>query len=143
MGYDHAEQKEINPVPGSSRSSNGTEPGTQTPVDPEMQTWAASMPKAETHSSSESKEGEDGKTHHTLGKLKLRAAEDDLPTDWWFASTAIPLISSTFLPLANLLSIAGLVVYWRNNVTDFETPSMRESTSVGYADPRWCTLSLI
>ncbi|RMD41749.1 hypothetical protein DV735_g3366, partial [Chaetothyriales sp. CBS 134920] len=70
-------------------------------------------------------------------KRWLRSADDDLPVDWWFASTAIPLIAATFAPMANLLSIAALVVPWRNRVTS-QVPGLRESTSVGYPDPRWC-----
>ena len=68
----------------------------------------------------------------------MRAADDDMPTDWWFASTAIPLIAATFAPMANLLSIAALVVYWRNDVKVFNEPILRESTSEGYPDPIWC-----
>ncbi|KPI40757.1 Outward-rectifier potassium channel TOK1 [Cyphellophora attinorum] len=73
----------------------------------------------------------------TFGKLKLRASEDDLPSDWWFASTAIPLVAATFAPMANLFSIAALVVSWRNNITT-DTPILRDATSEGYPDPNWC-----
>lgn len=73
----------------------------------------------------------------TLGKLRLRSTEDDLPTDWWFASTAIPLVAATFAPMANLLSIAALVVSWRNH-TITDDPATRQSTSIGYPDPQWC-----
>jgi potassium channel subfamily K, other eukaryote len=73
----------------------------------------------------------------TLGKLRLRGTEDDLPVNWWFASTAIPLVAATFAPMANLFSIAALVVFWRNDITTDE-PLTRDSTSVGYPDPRWC-----
>jgi potassium channel subfamily K, other eukaryote len=139
MGYDHAEEKEITPVAGSSSSSNNADLRSETLPDSETKRWADSLGDAltKTQSSAAANDGGHGK-RHTLGKLKLRAAEDDLPTDWWFASTAIPLISSTLLPLANLLSIAGLVVYWRNDVTDFDEPTLRESTSLGYPDPQWC-----
>src|ERR1700761_3583527 len=62
-------------------------------------------------------------THtRALGILKLRASDDDDPTDWWFASTAIPLIAATLAPMANVLSIAALVVFWRNNVVDDSNP---------------------
>jgi potassium channel subfamily K, other eukaryote len=73
----------------------------------------------------------------TLGKLRFRGTEDDLPTDWWFASTAIPLVAATFAPMANLLSIAALVVSWRNH-TITNDPLTRQSTSEGYPDPPWC-----
>lgn len=72
-----------------------------------------------------------------FGKLVLRGTEDDLPTDWWFASTAIPLVAATFAPMANLLSIAALVVPWRNHTITDEALT-RQSTSVGYPDPQWC-----
>ncbi|ETN43224.1 uncharacterized protein HMPREF1541_02383 [Cyphellophora europaea CBS 101466] len=73
----------------------------------------------------------------TMGKLRMRGTEDDLPTDWWFASTAIPLVAATFAPMANLLSIAALVVPWRSH-TITNDPLTRQSTSVGYTDPHWC-----
>ena len=73
----------------------------------------------------------------TFGKLKFRAVEDDQATDWWFASTAIPLVAATFAPMANLLSIAALVVSWRNNLTT-DDPATRQETSEPYPDPQWC-----
>jgi potassium channel subfamily K len=58
-------------------------------------------------------------------------------TDWWFASTGIPLLAATLGPLANVSSIAALVTSWRQTnyldgsfVSDFEGRP--------YADPRWC-----
>lgn len=71
------------------------------------------------------------------GLIKARAREDDDPTDWWFASTAIPLLSATFAPMANMLSIAALVVYWRNKVYN-DDPVLKYSTSKGMRDPQWC-----
>jgi potassium channel subfamily K len=38
----------------------------------------------------------------------------DEPQDWWFASTAIPLLAATLGPLANVLSVAALVTTWRS-----------------------------
>lgn len=40
--------------------------------------------------------------------------DQDAPQDWWFASTAIPLLAATLGPLANVLSIAALVTPWRS-----------------------------
>lgn len=40
--------------------------------------------------------------------------EHELQQDWWFASTAIPLLAATLGPLANVLSIAALVTPWRS-----------------------------
>ena len=71
------------------------------------------------------------------GRIKLRARDDDDPTDWWFASTAIPLLAATFAPMANLLSIAALVVYWRNTITTPDTPATYYSLSKGDKDPGW------
>ncbi|KAH7371359.1 potassium channel-like protein [Pyrenochaeta sp. MPI-SDFR-AT-0127] len=58
-------------------------------------------------------------------------------SDWWFASTGIPLLAATLGPLANVSSIVALVTNWRQTnyidgtyVPDFE--------GVPYADPRWC-----
>lgn len=70
------------------------------------------------------------------GMIKLRPKDDDEDSDWWFASTAIPLIVATFAPMANMLSIAALVVYWRNEVTT-DDPATKYSTSVGRRDPQW------
>lgn len=70
------------------------------------------------------------------GRLKLRPDHDDEPTDWWFASTAIPLIVATFAPMANMLSIAALVVSWRLNTTTDE-PLTRYSTGEQDPDPQW------
>jgi hypothetical protein len=36
-----------------------------------------------------------------------RPVEDNEPQDWWFCSTAIPLLAATSGPLANVMSIAG------------------------------------
>ena len=141
MGYDHAEQKEIDPIAASSSSSNGTDSYPEAPMDAEKQSWADnignSLTQTQSYQSTDQSQQKRGR-HHTLGRLKMRAADDDLPTNWWFASTAIPLIAATFAPMANLLSIAALVVFWRNNVEVFDKPALRQSTSLGYPDPDWC-----
>jgi potassium channel subfamily K len=57
-------------------------------------------------------------------------------SDWWFASTGIPLLAATLGPLANVSSIAALVTSWRqSNFVDGERLSDFEG--VPYADPRW------
>lgn len=43
-----------------------------------------------------------------------REWNQDEPQDWWFASTAIPLLAATIGPLANVLSVAALVTPWRS-----------------------------
>lgn len=77
-------------------------------------------------------------TTHTrqFWKLRLRPDDDDAPQDWWFASTAIPLLAATTGPLANVMSIAALITSWRVNY-DIEHPGV-DSYGVGFPDPRWC-----
>ncbi|KFY12253.1 hypothetical protein V492_03994 [Pseudogymnoascus sp. VKM F-4246] len=55
---------------------------------------------------------------------------------WWFASTVIPLAAAFVGPIANVLSIAALVTYWRGNYSP-AAPGNDED-SVGYPDPPWC-----
>lgn len=62
--------------------------------------------------------------------------EEGEESNWWFASTGIPLLAATLGPLANVSSIAALVTSWRQTnyidgqyVPDFE--------GVPYTDPRW------
>ncbi|KAK0627820.1 hypothetical protein B0T14DRAFT_474964 [Immersiella caudata] len=75
------------------------------------------------------------------GKIKLRAHTDSLPQQWWFASTAIPLIAATIGPLSNVLSIAALVSPWRltlpNSGVPFSTGRGSEDAAVGIRDPEW------
>ena len=85
-------------------------------------------------------------------KFTLRPWDDDEEQDWWFASTAIPLLAAAIGPLANVFSIAALVTSWRmcliagvegldaahdctlaaggHKVLDLQGQS--------YEDPRWC-----
>ncbi|KAL5117832.1 Potassium channel [Pleosporales sp. CAS-2024a] len=58
-------------------------------------------------------------------------------SDWWFASTGIPLLAATLGPLANVSSIAALVTSWRqtNYIDGVRVPDFE---GVPYADPRWC-----
>lgn len=69
-------------------------------------------------------------------KFHLRPDDDDQPQDWWFCSTAIPLLAATTGPLANVMSIAALVTSWRNNY-DPANPGI-DADSIGFPDPRWC-----
>jgi len=55
--------------------------------------------------------------------------------DWWFASTAIPLLAATIGPLANVMSIAALVTAWRNDY-DPNFPGI-DDDSIPYPDPGW------
>ena len=69
-------------------------------------------------------------------KFRMRSDDDDEEQDWWFASTAIPLIAATTGPLANVMSIAALVTSWRNNY-DPASPGV-DADSRGFKDPKWC-----
>ena len=69
-------------------------------------------------------------------KIHLRPDDDDQPQDWWFCSTAIPLLAATTGPLANVMSIAALVTSWRNNY-DPANPGI-DADSIGFPDPKWC-----
>jgi potassium channel subfamily K len=60
--------------------------------------------------------------------------------DWWFASTAIPLIAATFGPLANVASIGALVTAWRIDLTDPsnpEGPLLAQLDGQFIHDPNW------
>ncbi len=74
--------------------------------------------------------------HRFRPRWQMRPDDDDEPQDWWFCSTAIPLLAATSGPLANVLSIAALVTSWRNNY-DPANPGV-DSDSIGYPDPHWC-----
>ncbi|KAK0129152.1 Potassium channel [Cadophora gregata] len=74
----------------------------------------------------------------TFGKFKLRGKTDDLPQDWWFASTAIPLLAATIGPLANVLSIAALVSKWRVKLPDNgQLPGGLDALGTNIPDPKW------
>ncbi|KIW94877.1 uncharacterized protein Z519_04855 [Cladophialophora bantiana CBS 173.52] len=147
VGYDHAEQKELEPDEGPSGSSSGASEST---TEYEKQKdWDEGLEETDTIRTLPDNETRHGKNRlqpqgswqaHHHGLLKLRSVEDDLPTNWWFASTAIPLIAATFAPMANLISITALVVPWRNRLTQSKAdfPLTYQATSVGYSDPRWC-----
>lgn len=86
------------------------------------------------------------------GRFTLRDWEDDDPQDWWFASIAVPLLAATIGPLANVLSIAALVVFWRQCVSSIADGSNADSCpwdgdpanimpdllGLPYHDPDWC-----
>ncbi|TFK38877.1 hypothetical protein BDQ12DRAFT_629971 [Crucibulum laeve] len=66
-------------------------------------------------------------------ELKNDESEEEVgffqPTLWWFTSTAFPLISGTFGPIANLFSVCSLVQTWR----------IRTSDNGRIKDPAWLT----
>ena len=69
-------------------------------------------------------------------RIHMRPDDDGEPTDWWFCSTAIPLLAATIGPLANVMSIAALVTSWRNNYNP-DYPN-EDAESIGFPDPKWC-----
>lgn len=83
-------------------------------------------------------------------KFHFRDWDDEDEQDWWFASTAIPLLAATIGPLANVLSIAALVTSWRMclvaNVEDAAvcrwdgdgTSLLPQLQGQDYSDERWC-----
>lgn len=142
MGYDHPDQNELDDSIEQS-SSISTSSGASVQEKREQEKWQPdeerdSLPSLPAINTSRHSRPSRKTIPHQRGILKLRATEDDLPTNWWFASTAIPLIAATFAPMANLISIAALVAPWRNNIIDFDDPALYQSTSVGFPDPQWC-----
>ncbi|KKY21340.1 putative potassium channel [Phaeomoniella chlamydospora] len=56
-----------------------------------------------------------------------------LPTRYWIASTAIPLIAGTFGPMANAFNICAIIQNWRVSVPAGGT----EEHGIAIADPQW------
>lgn len=72
---------------------------------------------------------------------------EDADPDWWFASTAVPLLAATIGPLANVLSIAALVSSWRVCLVPGVDPAtcgwdghsslLNQLEGVPFSDPGW------
>ncbi|OQE44449.1 hypothetical protein PENCOP_c002G06697 [Penicillium coprophilum] len=73
-------------------------------------------------------------------QIHLRPPEDDEPQSWWVASTAIPLIAATTGPLANVMSIAALIMPWRSEILSHDDGPAGNYIQKGYPDPRWDTV---
>ncbi|CAK7226162.1 hypothetical protein SBRCBS47491_006137 [Sporothrix bragantina] len=58
-----------------------------------------------------------------------------LPSRWWFASSAFPMIAATLGPVASAFSICALVRPWRQEIEDGETID----TAKYIKDPPWLT----
>ena len=56
-----------------------------------------------------------------------------IPTRWWYASTACPLVAGTFGPMANAFSICALVENWRVSIP----PGGVSEHGIDVADPKW------
>ncbi|KAE8379586.1 hypothetical protein BDV26DRAFT_259108 [Aspergillus bertholletiae] len=67
-----------------------------------------------------------------------RPPDDDDPQDWWFASTAIPLIAATTSPFANVMSVIALAMSWRSEILPGQQDSNGDPVQVLLPDPRWC-----
>ncbi|PMD47601.1 voltage-gated potassium channel [Hyaloscypha variabilis F] len=73
-----------------------------------------------------------------IGTLRLRGKTDNLPQDWWFASTAIPLLAATIGPMANVLSIVALVSTWRVTLpNNGQLPEGTDDAGINIPDPHW------
>ncbi|KAM3424009.1 hypothetical protein BST61_g1401 [Cercospora zeina] len=102
--------------------------------------------------SSDSKQDNAGVHAQIHWQSKPRPRDDDDEPTWWFASTAIPLLAATLGPLANVLSIAALVTYWRmclvrgvSKIDAHECAWNGNATSLRpelqgreFVDPGWC-----
>lgn len=66
-----------------------------------------------------------------------RPLQDDKPRDWWFASTAIPLIAAATAPFANVMSIVALAIPWRETIHYDKTGVDGLALQVPYSDPNW------
>src|SRR2546423_14710446 len=75
---------------------------------------------------------------HSWLKFRMRGFDDDNQTDWWLASTAVPLIAATLAPLANVLSIAALVTFWREDLDNGNGNKLPELQSAPFRGPKWC-----
>ncbi|KAF1952316.1 voltage-gated potassium channel, partial [Byssothecium circinans] len=61
----------------------------------------------------------------------------DHHSDWWFASTGIPLLAAALGPLANVSSITALVTFWREQIY-IDGQFVSELDGILFADPQWC-----
>lgn len=76
---------------------------------------------------------EDTGTTNAQMQLHGQDKAQAMPTRWWYASTAFPLIAGTFGPLANAFSICALVENWRVEVPLGGT----EAHGIDVKDPKW------
>ncbi|KAK7180462.1 hypothetical protein DPSP01_010001 [Paraphaeosphaeria sporulosa] len=92
--------------------------------------------------SNEHDEKEEEEAQEPLAKKRSRLMfwkkyEQGEKSDWWFASTGIPLLAATLGPLANISSLVALVTSWRMNVY-IDGQFVEELEGKSFADPRWC-----
>lgn len=70
-------------------------------------------------------------------QINPRPPDDDEPQDWWFASTAIPLIAATTSPFANVMSVVALAMSWKSEIHPEQQDPEGNPVQVLLADPRW------
>ena len=70
-------------------------------------------------------------------QFHLRPTQDNEPQDWWFASTAIPLIAAAMAPFANVMSIVALAMPWRTTIYYDKIGTNGLPVQVPYDDPTW------
>lgn len=70
-------------------------------------------------------------------KFNPRPPDDDEPQDWWFASTAVPLIAATTSPFANVMSVVALAMSWKSEIHPEQQDPEGNPVQVLLADPRW------
>lgn len=91
-------------------------------------------------------EDADSEAYDTVAKAQQNDHSDDkpdvpspdgisstMPTRWWYASTAFPLMAGTFGPMANAFSVCALVQNWRVEVP----PGGTEEHGIDIKDPHW------
>ncbi|GES62172.1 ion channel [Aspergillus terreus] len=76
--------------------------------------------------------------HRLCAPFNLRPPDDDDPQDWWFASTAIPLIAATTAPFANVMSIVALAMPWKSHIVAGQTTPDGDPLETSIKDPSWC-----
>ncbi|KAF1976546.1 voltage-gated potassium channel [Bimuria novae-zelandiae CBS 107.79] len=70
-------------------------------------------------------------------RIFWRKFQEGEESDWWFASTGIPLLAATLGPLANVSSLVALVTPWRMDVY-IDGNYVPELEGNPFHDPRWC-----
>ncbi|KAE8355992.1 hypothetical protein BDV28DRAFT_127987 [Aspergillus coremiiformis] len=70
-------------------------------------------------------------------RFNPRPPDDDEPQDWWFASTAIPLIAAATSPFANVMSIVALSMPWKSEIYPDQKDPEGNPLQVLLDDPRW------
>lgn len=104
-----------------------------TPPDPATATATARAPARQASIS----ETDQSVWKRFRSQFNPRPIQDDKPRDWWFASTAIPLIAAATAPFANVMSIVALAIPWRSTIHYDKTGNDGLPLQVPYNDPTW------